>query len=64
MSAKTRINRPTTATPRKAHTERMIHQSTHLHTVQTPEGAKTIKAPGTTYRPTLTAKTVERITEG
>lgn len=48
MSAKTRIKRPTTSTPRKAPQGRMIHQSTHLHTVNTPTGPRTLKAPGTT----------------
>lgn len=50
MSAKTRIKRPTTSTPRKLRNERMVHQSTHLHTVQTPSGPQTLKAPGTSYR--------------
>lgn len=51
MSKKTRINRPTTATPRKVGTERLVHQSTHYHTIDLPGGGKrTIKAPGTTYR--------------
>jgi hypothetical protein len=48
VSKKTRINRPTTATPRKAPQGRMIHQSTHYHTVNTPAGPKVLKAPGTT----------------
>jgi hypothetical protein len=50
MSKKTRINRPTTATPRKVGTQRMVHQSTHLHTIDTPAGPKVLKAPGSTYR--------------
>lgn len=51
MSAKTRIKRPTTSTPRKVGTERMIHQSTHLHTIDLPNGGKqTVKMKGDTYR--------------
>jgi hypothetical protein len=50
VSKKTRIKRPTTSTPRKAPQGRMIHQSTHLHTISTPAGPRTIKAPGTTHR--------------
>ena len=54
MGLKTRHpanKRPTTATPRKVGTYRMVHQSTHLHTIDLPGGGKqTIKAPGTTYR--------------
>jgi hypothetical protein len=50
MSAKTRINRPTTATPRKLPEGRMIHQSTHYHTMQTPQGPRTLRTKGDTYR--------------
>lgn len=53
MGLKTRHpanKRPTTATPRKVGTERMIHQSTHYHTIDTPAGPKTIKMKGDTYR--------------
>ena len=50
MSKKTRINRPTTATPRKVGTERMVHQSTHYHTMQTPQGPRTLRTKGDTYR--------------
>lgn len=54
MGLKTRHpanKRPTTATPRKLPEGRMIHQSTHYHTLDLPNGGKqTVKAPGTTYR--------------
>jgi len=49
MSAKTRINRPNSSTPRKMPV-RMFHQSTHFATIQTPTGPQTVKTKGTTYR--------------
>lgn len=49
MSAKTRINRPTTATPRKMPV-RVVHQSTNHTMVKTPTGLQTIRTKGNTYR--------------
>ena len=52
MSAKTRIRRPTTSTPRNLKRERMVHQSTNIVTVIHPETKMPVnmKAKGVTYR--------------
>ena len=53
MSKKTRINRPTTATPRKVGTERYMHVSAPLREELDKDGKPTGKllvGAGTTYR--------------
>lgn len=52
MSAKTRINRPTTPTPRKVATERIVHQSTAYEIVGKDVTGKPIirEGKGSTYR--------------
>jgi hypothetical protein len=55
MSIKTRIKRPTTNTPRKAPTGRMLHQSTDYGWIQTihndPRSARFVALrKGTTFR--------------
>ena len=52
LSAKTRIHRPTTSTPRNLKRERMVHQSTNIVTVIHPETKMPVnmKAKGVTYR--------------
>lgn len=50
MSIRTRVNRPTTATPARVKRERMLHQSTNIATVMTPDGPQTVKMKGVTYR--------------
>jgi hypothetical protein len=52
MSARTRIKRPTTATPRKVGTRRYLHVSTdYRQTFWLDSPAQFVKVgPGTTYR--------------
>lgn len=52
MSAKTRIKRPTTSTPRKVGTYRMVHQSTAFDVVGKDTTGKPIirEGKGNTYR--------------
>jgi hypothetical protein len=52
VSKKTRINRPTTATPRKVGTERIIHQSTAFEVVGKDATGKPVirEGKGSTYR--------------
>ena len=50
MSDKSRVKRPTTATPRKNPPGRMIFQSTNIQTVLTPNGPKEFKFKGNTFR--------------
>lgn len=52
MSAKTRINRPTTSTPRNLKLGRMIHQSTNYGWVLLKDGTQRFLqlARGRTYR--------------
>jgi hypothetical protein len=52
MSAKTRIKRPTTSTPRKVGTERMIHESKTVEVLGKDVTGKPIvrMGKGSTYR--------------
>ena len=53
MSKRTRVNRPTTATPRKVGTRRYLHVAAEIPDERDPDGAltgKRVVSAGQTYR--------------